>query len=300
MATSLRASHVFNRSVSLSLIVVLLVTACKMNTQRDTTMSVSTYDEEADDMINGGLFMRDWKLVGTSPPYHSSSPDSSVNDMLDHLVMFYKETLEGMQLNEDSSDDRSALSPIVLSSRPIEAVELMPIAATSLGPYYDYFSQCVATNRSDQLLNICKRDKKSPCFDIKNCYLVQPSSTHDLPNFAITEVSGKRCAPLVPTSIIYNIMDSLTEIGISIVPTIHDALAFNGCRVRMSELYTSCEIPDSEWKGNTFTRDFSRLLRCSAVTTATLTVSVVLSVAYGPKSRYHHRKTLTIVVHSIK
>ena len=95
-------------------------------------------------------------------------------------------------------------------------------------------------------------------------------------------------------------MDSLMELGISVVPDKHDAKAFTASRIRMSDVYTDCDIPREQWKGNTFTNDFNRIVRSRAVTTATLTVSMTLSTVYGTKSRYTHRKALTIVVHAIK
>jgi len=276
-----------------------------METAASDNGSFSIYDDDVNDMISGNLFTRDWKIVGTDPPASPEADNggSDASHDTSHLVMFFEESpMIGpgeFQPIYNSKPSRIA-SPIVLDSSEPETVEILPISSNSLGMYYNYFASCVAQNRYDQLINVCRKRRKSPCFDIENCYLAVPHPDTNLDNFTTAEIDGLTCVPLIPSSIVLNMMDSLAALDIRVVPAIHDVLAYNGCRVRMSASYTDCAIDPSSWKGNTYTALFSRILRCKAVTTATLTVSMVLGMTYSRKSHYNNRKTLTIVVHAIK
>lgn len=261
----------------------------------------SIYDDDINDMINADLFTRDWEIVGTTPPTNFEEDES--NDDVSHLIMYFEETpmvspVESESVQNDKSN--RPLSPIVLSNNVSESIEILPISFKSLGIYYNYFESCVKQYRYDQLINVCRNTKKSPCFDIKDCYLCIPQTRVNLNNFTTVEIGDLSCVILIPSSIIHNMMDSLTQIGISVVPTLHDSLSYNGSRVRMSKLYTEREINKSMWKGNTYAALFRNIIKCKAVTTATLTVSIVLGVVYGHKSQYNNRKSLTVVVHAIK
>jgi hypothetical protein len=257
--------------------------------------SVSAYDDDIRDMIGGGLFTRNWKIIGTVPP----GEEDGSEDGTSHLAMMFVENMTPEIADSHFSYDNT-ISPIVLHPSIVELVELLPVSRSSLEQYYNYFKHNVIGNRDDSLVNICRPGKKSPCFDIRNCYLAVPKSTSNLDDFVVADVGGIECVPLIPSSIIHNMIESLSDVGITIVPTMHDAQAYNGCRVKMSRMYTDCMIDESSWRGSTYTSLFTRILRCKAVTTATLTVSMVLSTVYGRNSPYHNRKALTIVVHAIK
>ncbi|KAG5981785.1 hypothetical protein E4U55_002563 [Claviceps digitariae] len=267
------------------------------------------YDDDAHDMKEAGLFMRDWRIVGTEPP-RSAGSDSSEESMvaIQHFNMLFEEdmkydNLEGSEYkNKESGTAASGPGRGVIVLNPMAAVpvELIPVSRSSLGRYYEYFSRNVAMDEGDLLMNVCEIARKSPCFDIRNCYLVRPSFQKPRKYFTVVEAGDDICIPLVPTSAIDAIRNSLVDIGISVVPSMHDAYAFNGCRIRVSKHYTSCEIAPSEWKGNTYTPRFNRMIECTAVTTATFTVSAVLGIVYGSTSHYNYRKTLTIVIHAIK
>lgn len=257
----------------------------------DTSLSIQ--DNDFNDMIDSGLYSREWRLVGTNPPSESE-------DVPEHLVMFYEEVLE-MSPSEYDSTTSSRLTPIVLNPSIPESVEILPVSTVTLGEYYNYFTSCVATSKNDQLVSICTHTKKSPCFDIQNCYLLSLKGKVSTTNFTQVYVGNELCVPLISSRIIENMIESLACHGISILPDAHDANAYNGSRLQMSSLYTDCEI--DRWEKNMFNttyRDFNRILRCKAVATATFTVSVVLSTVHSRKSKYSYRKRLTVVIHAIK
>lgn len=256
--------------------------------------SVSTRDDDVTDMLQGDLFTREWRIVGNCSliePGHQS----------DHLIMFYE------QIDFSSPDrivdiEKSAeLVPVSLSILEQDSVEIIPVSVASLGKYYNYFQTCVCLDaRKDSLVSICKRRKKSPCFDIRRCCLVKSLKNADLVNFTMIKIGNIACVPLIPSSAVLSIIDSISNLDISIVPMIHDANAFNGCRIRMSSRYTECEIVEDQWKQDSLCENLSSFIKTDAVATATFTVSVVLSTVYGQRSKYLNKKALTIVIHSIK
>ena len=261
----------------------------------------SIYDDDIIDMTEGDLFTRDWKLVGTDPPTSHDDSKTSVN--VSHFLMYFEEDTMESPVDDQSSYKNTSTqlkSPIVLRRNVPEAIEIMPISHSSLQMYYEYFRSCVKQHNYDELITVCRNERKSPCFDIKNCYLCIPHPKANLDNFTTVEIGGLTCVLLIPQSVIDNMMISLADININVAAAIHDSQSYNGCRVKMSAIYTDCKIDSSSWKGNTYADMFRPILRCKAVTTAVLTVSMILGIVYGRKSAYINRKSLTIVVHAIK
>lgn len=250
-----------------------------------------SYDDDIRDLLVDGLFTREWTIVGTQPP-------SSDNAESGYFNMYYKQTYD-----DDNKRSRNAAreKPLTLKPSQPDPVELLPPVPSTLGPYYSYFRDCVLTGRhGEMLVNFCRNGKKSPCVDIPGCALVVPTKTADVENFTLIKLGNVPCVPVVPTSIILNIIDSLAEVCQPVYPSFHDGWAYNGSRVRMSKMYTECELDDNAWKKEGFARDFSRLVRCVAVATATFTVSVVLSPSVQ-RTRYPtHKKVLEVVIHNIK
>ncbi|KAM3518254.1 hypothetical protein NHJ13051_008329, partial [Beauveria bassiana] len=223
------------------------------NTHSEPAVSVSAYDDDANDMIKANLFTRDWKLMGTAPPGSPIEPHASGSGVTDHFVMFYEEQL-GQSDDEgaDSSDHGSTLHPLILDRNTVENIEVIPISKMSLGSYHEYFSRCVAPEHGDELINICRSGKKSPVFDIRDCYLVKPVSGKKqrnsiLPNVSVAKVGSVDCVPLVPTSIIFNIMDSLVELGINTMPDIHDSFAFSGSRLIKNTLASNNLLSEEDY-----------------------------------------------------
>lgn len=255
---------------------------------------MSTRDDDVTDMLQGDLFTREWRIVGNRSliePEHQS----------EHLIMFY-EQIDFLTPDRITDTEKSTkLVPISLSTLEQDPVEIIPVSMGSLGEYCNYFQTCVCLDpQKDSLVSICKRRKKSPCFDIPRCCLVKSSKNADLVNFAIAKIGNVVCVPLIPSSAVLSIIDSISDLDISVVPMVHDANAFNGCRIRMSSRYTECEIPEDQWKQDSLRKNLSNFIKTDAVATATFTVSVVLSTVYGQRSKYLKKKALTIVIHSIK
>ena len=253
----------------------------------------SICDEDIVDLLSGDLYTREWKLVGTEPP-------SDDGDYAEHLCLQFVQAAEYAD-ERDLSGIR--LRPFVLTpiSSESEAVEVLPVTRSTLGKYFDYFAGCVTTDTKHELLiNVCRRQFKAPVFDISGCKLVVPKSNVLPSNFIGIDLSGVSCVPLIPASIVCNITDSLATIGFFVAPSYHDAYAYGCSRIRMSKIYTECEFDRACWKGNTYTRDFSRIIKCRAVATATFTVSAVLSPYVGSRSVYASKKILTFVIHAIK
>lgn len=258
-------------------------------------VSVSTHDDDERDLLAASLYTREWKLVGSKPP---KITDDDTDSETEHLVMCFVQCPEQSSFNSDKKD---VIKPLRLYSTDSDLVETMPVTMATLGIYYNYFKHCViTTKKGETLVNICRDKRKSPCVDIPRCALVVPKTDKLPDHFIKISVGSTVCVPLIPTSIIHNVCEMLNGIGLSIVPSHHDAWAYSCSRTRMSDVYTDYDIPKENWKGNTYTQDYSSLIECTAVATATFTVSFVLSPYPGNSSMYVTRKTMSIVIHSIK
>lgn len=257
--------------------------------------SISTYDDDnVRDMMNSDLFRREWTIVGTEPPLTKGK----VADITEHLILNFHQIEEGVPEDETANVKPR---PILLKHNSDYQLEMIPVYPNILGKYYEYFSRCVSLHKGDYLLNVCTTRKKSPCVDIPNCVLaaIPEGSVRNLDCFTVKNMGSYDCVVYVPNSIIYEIISALNDIGISIVPSLHDGMPYNSIRTRISDLCT--EFSKDAWsKDSRYIREFSRYAPCNAVTTATLTVSFVLGVVRGPRSRYNNKKSLEIVVHAIK
>ncbi|KAG5983547.1 hypothetical protein E4U55_007882 [Claviceps digitariae] len=266
--------------------------------------SLTTYNEDARDMKEGRLFTRDWRIVGTKTPPSLARNASDTDSVVQHFNMYYQQKTDwdakGLCVTEPRTTSGVMTLDLDLDPGTLKSIELMPLCKSALGRYYEYFSRYVAPKKGDQLISLCDTARKSPCFDIQDCWLVKPASREALRNFERVEVGGETCVPLVPRRAIDAIRDSLAVLGISVQPSMHDAFEFNGDRIRMVKNYTSRQKAHNKWKGNTYTPMFRRVIDCTAVAAATFTVSMVLGVVYGEHSHYNNRKTLSIVIHSIK
>lgn len=256
-------------------------------------LSVDTCDMDERSMIDSGLYTREWNIVGTS------SPTDDIGGVPTYFSMSFQ--MKTYNCTDSDSQDTDEHTTITLNVTAAESIEIMPAAKETLGPYYKYFINHVMNKKSDSLVNVCRKSSKSPCFDIENCCLIVPGSGVRMNGFSTALVSGVKCVPLVPCSAVQAIQDALATLGMSVEPTLHDALAFNGHRVRMSGQYVTTDIGPDEWKRDQrYARDFNHILRCDAVATATFTVSVVISAVHGKHSWCANRKSFKLVVHSIK
>lgn len=259
--------------------------------------SLSIPDENINDLVAGGLYLREWTIVGTPPP----SPEST---SVEHLILNYHQAFEGTTDNEVK---RITPRPMILDHDTTFQIEEIPVLEETLAQYTEYFMKCVIRSRSDRLLNICKIGRrtpwKSPCVDVPGCLLVKPGRniSEISSDYCKVEVGGQDCILLMPQSIIDSIMENVAYTGKYVVTVPHDAWPYNSSRLRMSRLYTDFTPGQSDWDyTSSYLRDLRKYVSCSAVCTATLTVSFVLSVCWGKYSYYSTRKSLDIVVHAIK
>lgn len=258
-------------------------------------VSISTFDDEMKDMLDSKLYTREWRLVGTEPPTTLTHDSTDTQ----HLSMcFYQED----ETTEDNISNHTDIKPIVMKAQTTYDVEILPVHIQTLGYYYDYFTSYVSLQKGDCLINVCKDRQKSPCVDIPYCILVKPKhkNIQNSEDFTFINIRGEECIIFIPTRIVYNLLCNLGNIDITVPPSIHDGWAYNSSRVRMSSIFTCNEIPDTSWATGSRVRDISRYVSCTAVATATLTVSFVLSSVRGVSSFYHNRKLLDVVVHAIK
>lgn len=255
--------------------------------------SLSIPDENINDLVAGGLYLREWAIVGTPPP----SPDSAT---VEHLVLNYHQATED---TDPSEIERVTPRPIVLDRDTQLQIEEIPVLRDTLGQYEKYFADCVVKSRSDMVLNICKVRKKSPCVDIPGCLVVKPSRDMSLisDDYCKVKVGDQDCILMIPQTVIDNVIENVAYTGKYVVSVPHDAWPYNSSRVRISQLYTDFQPEDSDWDStSTYLRDLQRYVSCSAVSTATLTVTFVLGTCWGKYSYYRSRKSLSIVVHAIK
>lgn len=259
--------------------------------------SVSIPDENIEDLVTGGLYLREWVIIGTSPP----SPNS---DTVEHLLLNYRQAFEDTNENETR---RITPRPMILDHETSFQVEEIPVLKETLAQYTEYFSRCVIKSKSDVLLNVCMMRKrvpwKSPCVDIPGCLIVKPGrNIADISDdYCKVKVGNQDCIIMMPQSIIDDIMESVALDGKYILSVPHDAWPYNSSRLKMSQLYTDFTLEDSDWDyTSSYIKDLKRYVSCRAVCTATLTVTFVLGVCWGKYSYYRARKSLGIVVHAIK
>lgn len=261
----------------------------------DDGISMSEYDGNIADMLDRDLYTRDWTLVGTNSP---------VDDDTGYFDMKF------VQNNIQEADDANKVSKLKIDpNSPIPfyhtddvLFEQIPIDKRVLGPYYDYFSKYVSRGlKGDLLLNICKDVYKSPVFDIQYCAIVRPSNENynhsSFVTFDTGDGPGVIFIPMMTTDVI---TDGLDDIGIRVMPSPQDTWSYSSCRVRMSEYAVTCVFASSDWKGNAYVAEFSRRLQCTAVATATLTVSVLLEPWQHSRGRHTSKYCMTYVVHAIK
>lgn len=251
-------------------------------------------DENISDLIAGGLYLREWMIVGTPSP-------SSNSTTLEHLVMNYHQAVEGT--DEEEVREIHGRRPIALDRDTQFQIEEIPAREETLGEYSEYFKRCVTTSRLDMLLNVCRIRKKSPCVDIPGCLIVKPNRDISAVSndYCKTKVGDQDCILMIPQTTIDNIMENVAYLGKYILSVPHDAWPYNSSRIRMSQLYTDFDLQESDWDyTSSYIKDLRRYVSCRAVSTATLTVTFVLGMCYGKHSYYGSRRSLSIVVHAIK
>lgn len=265
----------------------------------DDDVSVSAYDDNITDMLDMDLYTHGWELVGTATP-------SARND--DYFSMKF------VQPTSDIDDDTSASLPLQLKHTDDVLVEVIPIDKRTLGYAYNYFKNNVSRGtKGDLLVSMCKtiykRNNpvpetvvyKSPVFDIPDCTVVIPAR-NDFSRELFTAIETERGPGIlfIPMVITDMIMDNLDDIGIRIMPSPQDMWSYSSCRTRVSKWAVTCDFDSSDWKGTAYAAEFSRRLPCSAVATATLTVSVLLEPWQYSHGKHTSKYCMTYIVHAVK
>lgn len=246
--------------------------------------SVSTCDDNFKDIITGNIYESNWSIIGTAS--HTNIDEC---ENFEHFKMMYVDNM----VYENA--DIGSMSMISISDE-VETVEVMPVTKSLLGDYYEYFRNKVIQDKTDMLINICRQSIKSPCFDIKDCRLVEAVKGIDNPDCIVITFDDDHYIPLIPSSVITRIESALGYIDIKIDPDNDDYHAYNRKRIRTSGLCTFTNVRKLKWDRSKSVNDFNSIVKCTAVTTATFTVSIVLS----KYKEYSMTKALTVVIHAIK
>lgn len=278
--------HGFNELAS-----VATITPTTPNTQftdaASDVYSISEYDDDVNDMVEHGLYIRNWEIL------HGAHPPCSVDSDGQYFNIKY------VQAGSISTSDIN--SPLKMRPGDAMAIELMPPKEEYLGKYYAHFRDHVTTRcKGELLVNFCKDMYKSPMFDIPDCAIIKPVSTKRRSEFSSINLGDINGVLFIPSSVTDNLVDSLFALGIRVIPSAHDTWSYGSSRIRVCDDAVICELDSSDWKGNTYTAEFMRYIRCIAVATATLTVSIVLRPfqnARGPHTSKYH---LEYVVHCVK
>jgi hypothetical protein len=269
----------------------------------DDDVSVSAYDDNITDMLDMDLYTHGWKLVGTSPP-----------SVRNHEYFHMKFIEPTDNASDDDIVDASLLLPMDLKHTDDVLVELIPMDKRTLGYAYDYFKNDVSRGvKGDLLVTMCKsvykyRDPKperkvykSPVFDVPGCTVVIPARS-DFSKEMFTAIETERGPGIlfIPMVITDMIMDNLDDIGIRVMPSPQDMWSYSSCRTRVSKWAVACDFDSSDWKGTAYAAEFSRRLPCSAVATATLTVSVLLEPWQYSHGKHTSKYCMTYIVHAVK
>lgn len=262
-------------------------------TIHDDGISVSEHDGNITDMLNTELYTREWKLIGTEPP------GADINDYFD---MKFVQRINSFSNTDTDRTDANVGSPILFRHADDVLFEQIPIDRRVLGYAYEYFSKHVSRGiKGDLLLNVCKGMYKSPVFDIPGCTVVIPKhNSFSKESFVAIETPrgpGVLFVPMVTTDLI---IDNLEDIGIRVMPSHQDMWSYSSCRIRLSKFVVVCQLGTEDWRGSAYAAEFSRRLACTAVATATLTVSVLLEPWQYSHGKHTSKHCMTYVIHAVK
>lgn len=253
--------------------------------------SVSEYDENITDMISKDLYTADWELVGTEPP------SENVEGWFDMKFV------QSMYMDGDSTPtDRRFRRPLKINVVDDVVCELLPFSSKSLGMYYSYFASYVNRGiKGSMLMCLCQEMFKSPVFDIPGCTLVKPKTDrYDKSMFVTVDIGDCNAIIFVPVTAFDAITDALYGVDVRVMPTYQDTWSYSSCRATPSAYMMYSDIPKSSWKGSAYTAEFARRVECSAVATATLTVSVLLEPWQYARGKHTSKYNLRYIIHSIK
>lgn len=257
--------------------------------------TASAIDDDVRDMQEADLFVREWEIVGTTPPNKQSDPD------IQHIAFYFQEKNESGDESDCSTPVQNMVYlPVTFNPSQPYQLELLPVLEKSLGRYYEYFKTFVSRDpKRDMLINLCKRGLKSPCFDVPHCYLADVTSyaTKETPN--VLKVDNRLCVPVMSNQLIESVIEDFSQLDIQVTLVNHDVFKYSTDRIRLSPTLTQSDIPVEDWRYNA-PAHVTRITKCGAVATATFTVSMLLTTVYGPRSRYHYKKNLEIVIHAFK
>ena len=278
--------------------IVVDSTYARMDTVVETQSveTSSAYDAEVSDLLEQELYTKGWEIHGSlekcdGAETHSVCWDRGVCG--DNYFSFMY-----MQPAEYKARERRGIQ--VGISDTSESVEIIPSDSSLFGNYWRYFKQHVFEGtKGESLMSICRRDVKSPSFDILRCVVALTSQRP--PRDCTWVQQGERYWVLfIPNSVISNIIDSLNEISIMPLPSPHDALAYNSSRVSTTTNTIICQVEPEEWDTGSVYKSISRFVTCEAVTTATFTVSVLLTPYARARGTHTSKKYMSLVVHNVK
>lgn len=256
-------------------------------------VSISEYDGNIADMMSENLYTNDWTIIGTESP----SEDSE-----DWFDMKFVQTMYLEEEDEFELPDVQLRRSLRLNTNDDVMCELLPFSSKSLGRYYEYFMKYVSNGvKGSVLMCLCQQMFKSPVFDIPGCMLVRPrTNKYDKSQFVTTRIDDSNVVVFVPMTAFDAITDALYDVDVRIIPTDQDTWSYSSRRVVMSKHAMHSSIPNSSWKGNAYTSEFERRIQCSAVATATLTVSVLLEPWQFARGKHTSKYHLKYVIHSVK
>jgi hypothetical protein len=254
------------------------------------------------DMVEGELYTRGWKLGGTEPP--CTEKNRRITDAAD-LSLSY------VVYNKYDVDDSIDYSNPVInsqlkdSSEDILQVEIFPPIEKILRRYYTYFTRCVVKSIDHYLVNICERNKKSFCVDIEQCMIIQPEYKVFISSLNPKIVlEGEFCILSIPYHVIKDIINALCILDIEVLPEIINfpdrATKSLNFRIRKSDLFALSSNYRPSWRDVSHLCIEGETIKCKAVATATFTVSFILSPFTDTEYITRVKKHLEVVIHSIK
>jgi len=192
-------------------------------------------------------------------------------------------------------------NPIRLSSRDTgESIEVVPADSSLFGQYWVYFREHVFEGtKGECTVNICRYGVKSPSFDILEC-VVALTQTKPPQGYTWLKQNEHYWALFVPNSVVSILIDSLNELDIVPLPSAHDAQSYNSSRISVVSSPVTCQMGLDDWNTGGTYKSISRFVTCTAVATATFTVSILLTPYARARGTHTSKKHMSLVVHNVK
>lgn len=262
----------------------------------DGSTSASTYDAEVQDMLRHSIYTRDRLIRGSL----DGCPDGDDHSKCKEVGACPGVYFAFAYIDALGARGSSTTAVQLDDGGETQSLEPMPSSPVLFDKYYEYFSAYVFDGtRGEKVVNLCKKDTKSPVFDVPGCVVAKRSSK---PSSSYPSFWHRDCywVPLVSGSAVSSIIDSLNDIDIRPMPSTHDVQSYGGSRVLMKRKPTTCQLRSCDWDDKSDKASICRFLPCDAVATATFTVSILLKPYPRARGIHPSKVYMSLVLHNIK